>query len=129
MRGDGAKTAIEWLKLVAAIVALIAVGEIPWVHAFSGWIDANRFWLFPFTLGLTVTGFLVMIWAWVVVGVKYGRPMTHEEVERLTGHRLKGWTSGRKVDPPMEWSFKDMKADWRAGTWWKEPAMRRKYLI
>jgi hypothetical protein len=95
MRGDGAKTAIEWVKLLAAIIALIAVGEIPMVHAFSGWIDANRFWLFPFTLGLTVTGFLVMIWAWVVVGVKYGRPMTHEEVDRLTVQRLKGWTAGK----------------------------------
>ena len=55
--------------------------------------------------------------------------MTHEEVERLTDQRLKGWTSGRKVDPPLEWSFKDMKAVWRAGTWWKDPDMRRKYPI
>jgi hypothetical protein len=29
----------------------------------------------------------------------------------------------------MEWSFKDMKASWRAGAWWKDPDMRQKYLI
>ena len=109
------------------IIALIAVGEIPLVHAFAGWIDGNRSWLLPITLGLTGIGLLIMIWEWVAVGIQYGQPMTGEEAERFTG--MKGRARGWKVDPPMEWSFKGMKAAWRAGAWWRDPDMRRKYFI
>ncbi len=126
-RGELTKTAIEWLKLLGAIIALIAVGEIPLVHAFSDWIDGNGFWLLPVTLGLTAAGFLILMWGWIGVGIQYGRPMTTEEAERFT--RMEGWTRGRKVDPPMEWSFKDMKAAWSGGAWWRDPDMRRKYFI
>ena len=112
---------------MGAITALIAVGEIPLVHAFADRIDANRSWLLPVTLGMTAAGLLIMIWGWVVVGIAYGQPMTGEEAERFTG--MKGSARGRKVDPPLEWSFKEMKAAWRAGGGWRDPDMRRKYLI
>ena len=106
---------------------MIAVGEIPLVQAFSDWIDGNRSWLLPVTLCMTGAGLLIMIWGWFVVAIKYGQPMTAEEAERFTG--MKGRARGLKVDPPVEWSFKDMKAAWRAGAWWRDPDMRRKYFI
>jgi hypothetical protein len=115
------------LKLLGVIIALIAVGEIPVVHAFSEWIDGNRSWLLPVTLGMTGAGLLIMIWGWVVVGIQYGQPMTGEETGRFTG--MKGWARGRKVEPAIEWTFKEMKAAWRSGAWWRDPDMRRKYFI
>ena len=109
------------------IIALIAVGEIPLVRAFSDLIDGNRSWLLPVTLGMTAAGLLIMIWEWVAVGIQYGQPMTGEEAERFTG--MKGRARGLKVDPAVEWSFKDMKAAWSGGAWWRDPDMRRKYFI
>ena len=136
------KTLIGYLQLFGAIVVLIAVGEIPAVHSFSDWIDANRSWLLTLTLGGTGAGFLIMVWGWVIVGIKFGRPMTEEEARQYMSQpipgpgkqsfskgRFKGVARGRKVDPPVEWSFQEMKAAWHAGAWWREPDMRRKYFI
>ena len=76
---------------------------------------------------MTGAGLLIMIWGWVVVGIQYGQPMTGEEAERFTG--MKGRARGLKVEPAVEWSFKDMKAAWRAGAWWRDRDMRRTYFI
>jgi hypothetical protein len=136
------KTVIAYLKLFGAIVVLILVGEIPAVHALSDWVNANRSWLLPLTLGPTAAGLLVMIWGWIVVGVKYGRPMSEEEAKEFMARpiagpgaqsisrgRFKGVARGRKVDPHVKWSFREMKEAWRGGVWWTDPEMRRKYLI
>ena len=136
------KNAIAYLKLFGAIILWIAAGEIPAVHAFSDWINANRFWLLPLTLGMTAAGLLVMIWGWITVGIKYGRPMSEEEAGQFLAPPMlgpgtlsaskgvfKGDVRGRKLDQPVEWSFQEMKAAWRAGTWWSDPGMRRNYLI
>ena len=135
------KTVVAYLKLLGAIIALIAVGEIPAVHAFSDWINANRFWLLPLTLGLTAAGLLGMIWGWITVGIKYGRPMSEEEAKQFMARPMgpgaqsasKGWfkgiARGRKLDQPVEWSFREMKEAWHSGAWWRDPDMRRKYLI
>jgi len=142
LTGDQVETVREWLKFLCALLVLIAAGEIPPVRAFSGWIDLNRSWLVPLLLGLTVAGLLVLIYGWVIVGIQLGRPMSHQEIERLTARtqmispgpayseaRLKGWSRGRTVDPPMEWSFREMKDAWRDGTWWADPGMRLKYFL
>jgi hypothetical protein len=105
-------------------------------------IDEQRSWLLPLTIAVTGVGLLVLIWGWVRTGIMLGRPMSHEEVEQLAGRtrvlgpgkwfskaRLWGKTAGLQVDPPVEWTFQEMKTAWRAGTWWRDPDMRAKYLI
>jgi len=136
------KTAIEWLKLIGALILLIAIGEIPVVHQFSDWINVNRSSLLPFTLSSTLVGFLVMVWGWIVTGIKYGRPMSDEEAGQFMSQpiagpgkqsfsrgRFKGIARGREVDQPVEWSFREMKEAWHSGTWRRDPDMRRKYFI
>lgn len=135
------KTAIAYLKLFAAVIALIAAGEISAVHACSDWINVNRSSLLPLTLGMTAAGLLVMIWGWVTVGIKYGRPMSEVEAREFMAKpigpgaqsaskgRVKGVARGGKVDQPVEWTFREMKDAWHARTWWSDAGMRRKCLI
>ena len=136
------ETVRGYLTLFGSLIALIAVGEIPVVHALSDWINENRSWLLPFTLGTAGAGLLAMIWGWTMVAIRYGRPMSDEEAKQFMAQpiaasgkqsfakgRFKGLARGRKLDQPVEWSFREMKAAWHSGIWWREPDMRRKYLI
>src|SRR2546422_8826967 len=120
-------TGLEWAKLLGGIVALIAVGEIPLVKAFAHWIDQSRPWLLPLTLGASVVGFLVLLGGAVIVGAEYGRPMSDSEFDRLSARTqilspgpiastawFKGWRRGRQIDPPMEWSLRELKDAWRS---------------
>jgi hypothetical protein len=136
------KTLLSYLLPLAALLVLIAAGEIPAVRGASAWIDARRAGLLEATLTVTAVGLVVMIWAWVVVAARAGRPMSDEEAKELAGRPLplpgqqsfragifRGAARGRTTDQPLEWSFAEMKAAWRAGTWWSDAGMRRKYVI
>jgi hypothetical protein len=135
------KTALEWLKLIGAIVGLIALGALPAVREFARLIDERRAWLLPLTLGMTIVGFLALLWGWVVTAIRLGQPMSHEEVEQLAARtrilgpgtpfsraRLWGKTAGTQV-PEMGWTFQELKEAWQAGTWWRDPGMRMTYVI
>jgi hypothetical protein len=135
------QTLLEWLKVLGVILTAILLGELPIVKDVVQVIDQQRVWLLPLTIGLAVVGFVMLLWGWVSGGLLLGQPMTHEEVEQLAARtqilgpgkrfskaRLWGKTSGVQV-PDMAWTFQEMKAAWRAGTWWADPDMRRKYII
>ena len=136
------KTLLGYLGFFGALVALIAAGEIPPVHALSDWTNAHRSLLLPSMIGMAAVGLLVMIWGWITVGIRYGRSMTPEEAKEFMGRplalpgmqsarmgRFKGVARGRRTDQPVEWSFREMKDAWRAGASWRDGGMRRKYLI
>jgi len=136
------KTLLEWLKMLGVLLAAILLGELPAVKSVSLLVNQNRSWLLPIMLGLTAAGFLILLWAWTMIGIRLGKPMTHGEVEQLAARtqilgpgkrfskaRLWGKTSGVKVDPPLGWTFREMKDAWRNGAWWSDAEMRRKYII
>jgi len=136
------KTALEWVKVFGAIFVAILIGELPVVKAAARVIDEQRPWLLPLTIGLTAVGFLTLLWGWTMIGLRTGKLMTRKEMEQLAAQtqilgpgkqfskaRLWGKTSGVNVDPPMSWTFQEMKEAWRKGTWWRDPDMRQKYII
>jgi hypothetical protein len=125
-----------------ALIALIAVGRIPVLHAWSDWINTHRSRLVTVPLTVTGAGLIIMIWGWTVVGIRNGRAMTSSEAQQFAGQplplpgmqsfgrgRFKGVARGRQTDQPVEWSFKEMKDAWHAGTWWRDSDMRRNFLI
>jgi hypothetical protein len=130
------------VAMVGAFLALIAVGEIPTVRAWSSWISAHRAALLAPALGATGTGLVVMVWGWAVASMEYGRPMTESEARQfmarprvVPGHQslragtFRGTALGRTMDRPAEWSFAEMKTAWHDGTWWASRGMRRKFAI
>ena len=136
------RTALEWLKLLGVITALIVLGGLAAVREFARLIDEQRSWLLPLTLGMAIAGLLALLWGWVITAVRLGRPMSHPEVEQLAARtqslgpgkhfskaRIWGKTRGVMVDPPIAWTFQELKEAWRAGTWWSDPDMRRKNII
>jgi len=136
------KTISGYLALLGAVVVLIAIGEVPAVRAASDWIDQHGATLLAATLTVTAVGLALMIWGAVSVAIRYGRPMSAEEARDFAGRPLplpgqqsyrtglfRGVARGRTTDQPVEWTFGEMKAAWRAGTWWSDAEMRRKYLI
>jgi len=136
------KAVLSYVGLLAVLAVLIALGEIPTVRALFGLVDAHRAQLLTVTLTLTAVGLALMVWGSAVVAVRYGRSMSAEEAKDFAGRPLplpgqqsyrtglfRGIARGRKTDQPVEWSFREMKAAWRSGTWWNDADMRRKYLI
>jgi len=136
------KTVLKWVKAVGVIFVVILVGELHAVKAAARVVDEQRPWLLPLSLGVTGLGFIILIWGWTRIGLRMGKPMTREEMEQLAAQtqilgpgknfskaRLWGKTAGVKVDPPVEWTFGEMKAAWRNGAWRRDPDMRQKYII
>jgi hypothetical protein len=136
------KTVLKWVKAFGVIFVVILVGELHAVKAAARVVDEQRPWLLPLTLGVTGLGFIILIWGWTRIGIRLGKPMTRKEMEQLAAQtqilgpgkrfskaRLWGKTSGVKVDPPMSWTFQEMKAAWRNGTWWRDHEMLQKYVI
>lgn len=133
--------ALEWLKLLGAIIALIVLGELPFVKGWARLIDELRPWLVPLTLTASIVGFLALLWGWVVTATRLGQPMSHEEVEQLAARtqilgpskrfskaRIWGKTTGVQV-PEIAWTFQELKEAWHTGTWWSDPTMRQRYTI
>lgn len=134
-------TLLEWLKLFGIIFLLIFLGELPPVKALSDFINGHRRLFFEITIVMTATGALALLWGFVGVGRDYGRPMTHEEFERLAARtqilgpgkrfskaRFYGKLAGVVV-PETTWSFHDLKESWHSGAWRTDSQIRRKYFI
>ena len=131
----------EWLKVFAVIFVAILLGELSVVKDAALLIDENRSWLLALTIGLAVTGLLMLLWGFVGTAATQGRPMTHEEFEQLSARtqilgpgkrfsKARFWGKSKGVVvPDTEWRFHDMKVAWRNGTWWADPDMRRKCTI
>jgi hypothetical protein len=49
-----------------------------------------------------------------------------ERPKRFSVARIWGKTAGVQADegPDAAWTFRDMKAAWRSGAWWRDPAWR-----
>lgn len=134
------KTALEWAKLIGAILVTILLGEIPAVKEAAAALDTNRAWLLPLAIGIGMAGIVLLVWGMAGVAAKEGHAMTREEYEQLSaraqiqapGKRYsKAWFRGRHkgvVVPESEWRLADLKAAFRDGTWWRDPAMRAKVL-
>ena len=136
------KTFFGYVGLFGVLIGLIAIGEIPAVHAFSNWINTHRSEFGPVMLGATCLGFIIMIWGWSILGIRDARPMTPSEAKDFMGKplrlpgtqsfgrgRFKGAAQGVQTDQPVEWSFREMKKAWHAGIWWRDSVMRRRFLI
>lgn len=135
-------TLVEWLKLFGVIFLLIFLGELPPVKALAALIDEHRRFLLQLTTGLIAAGGLALIWGFVGAGRSEGRPMTREEFEQLAARtqilgpgkrfskaKFRGKFTGVVVPDTTTWTFQELKAAWRAGTWWSDPAMLQKYII
>ena len=133
-------TLIEWIKLLAAIAVLILLGEVSAVRGFAAAIDAQRSWALPLTIGITVVGFLVLVWGMARIARQEGRPMSREEYEELSARtqiqgpgRIASKAGFRGVHkgvvlPQTEWTFQHLKAAWRSGSWWTDPDVRSRFL-
>lgn len=104
-------------------------------------IDEHRRLLFKITIVTTATAGLALLWGFIGAGRNDGRPMTHDEFERLAARtqmlgpgkrfsraRFRGKTAGVEV-PETAWSFRELKESWGSGAWRTDSDMQRKYFI
>lgn len=132
--------ALGWVKLFAAIVLVLFLGEIPVVKEMAARLDASSAWLIPFTIGIAAIGILLLVWGMAGMASKEGHEMTREDFEQLSARTQilgpskrfsKAWFRGKHkgvVVPGSEWRLADLKAAWREGTLWSDPAMRARLL-